>query len=240
MIFTPIASSSHGNAYLVQDGASRLLLECGIPFKRLQAALDYKAQGLDGCLITHEHKDHAGHVAQLVKRGVPVYASPGTVAALGLEGITPLLMLHGNTLGAPLRLGSFVVVPFRTFHDAAEPVGFLIQDSTGDKLAFATDTVNLAYRFKGVRVFALEANYEEEILARNTRMPDSVVKRVRNSHMEISRLCAFLSKQDLSACRQVWLLHLSDASSNEGRFVDLVERVVGPGITVQAAPKEVR
>ncbi len=84
---------------------------------------------------------------------------------------------------------------------------------------------------------AIEANYDDEILSRNTRLPDTVVKRVRNSHMEIHRLCEYLRKLDLSACKEIWLLHLSDASSNEGLFIDLVERVVGPGITVRAAPR---
>lgn len=237
MKFEPIASSSKGNAYLVTDGDSRILLDCGIPFKRLQAALDYQVQTLAGCLITHEHKDHAGHVAQLLKRGVPCYATGGTIRALELDGISPLLMLEGNNLGAPLRLGSFVVVPFRTFHDAAEPVGYLIRGGDGETLAFATDTVGLGYQFRGANIYALEANYKEDILALNTRMPDSVVKRVRNSHMEIDKLCEYLSSQDLSACREIWLLHLSDASSNEGLFVDLVERTVGPGIIVRAAPK---
>lgn len=237
MKFMPIASSSHGNAYLAADGDSRLLLECGIPFKRLQAALDYKVQDLDACLITHEHKDHAGHVAQLVKRGVPVYATPGTVEALGLEGITPLLMLQGNRLGAPLKIGSFVVVPFRTVHDAAEPVGYLLRDSAGEKLVFTTDTNVLPYTFPGANLYAVEANFDEESLSRATRMPDTVIKRVRNSHMEIHEVCEFLAKQDLSDCREIWLLHLSDAHSNEGLFVDLVERAVGPGIIVRAAPK---
>lgn len=237
MIFTPIASSSHGNAYLVTDGESHILLECGIPFRRLQSALDYKVHELDGCLITHEHKDHAGHVDQLIKRGVPVYASPGTVEALGMDGITPLLMLPGNTLGAPVRLGNFVIVPFRVYHDAKEPVGYLIRDSSGEKLAFATDFVNINYQFPDVTTFALEANFDDEILSRNTHIPDAVIKRIRNTHMEIHKLCAFLSKQNLNVCKQVWLLHLSDASSNEGLFVDLVERTVGGGITVQAAQK---
>lgn len=237
MIFKPIASSSQGNAYLVSDGDSRILLDCGVPFKRLQAALDYAVHELDGCLLTHEHKDHAGHVDKLLKRGVDVYATPGTINALELEDIHPLLMLPGNDLGAPLKLGGFVVVPFRTFHDAAEPVGYLIRGRDGEKLVFATDTVGLAYRFPGVSIFAIEANYKEDILGRNTRMPESVVKRVRNSHMEIDRLCDFLRSQDLSDCHEVWLLHLSDASSNEGLFVDLVERAVGPDIVVRAAAK---
>lgn len=237
MIFKPIASSSHGNAYLIADGESRILLECGIPFKRLQAALDYTVQDLDGCFITHEHKDHAGHVAQLIKRGVPVYATPGTVAALELEGITPLLMIPGNSLGAPVRVGSFIVVPFRVAHDAAEPVGYLIRDSQGEKLAFATDLVNIAYRLPGIHTLAIEANYDEEILSRNSHLPDAVVKRIRNSHMEIHRLCEYISDLNLNECETIWLLHLSDASSDEGRFVDLVERAAPQGVTVKAAPR---
>ena len=43
-----------------------------------------------------------------------------------------------------VTLGSFDILPFPTFHDAAEPMGFLIRSRTdGDKLVFATDTVNL-------------------------------------------------------------------------------------------------
>ena len=35
MKFISLASSSHGNAYLVDDGQSVLLLECGLSFRRL-------------------------------------------------------------------------------------------------------------------------------------------------------------------------------------------------------------
>ena len=221
----------------MQEGESRILLECGIPFKRLQAALDYRAQDLTGCLITHEHKDHAGHVGQLVKRGVPVWASPGTVQALGLDGIAPLLMFRGKPMGAPLRVGGMTVVPFRTVHDAQEPGGYLIQGADGDKLCFATDTAGLGYRFPGTAVFALEANYEERLLERHTRIPDGVIKRIRNSHMEITRLCEFLEKQDLGGCRAIWLLHLSDASSSEMEFIYQVRRATGGKIPVRVAQK---
>ena len=235
--FMPLASSSKGNAYLVTSGRSRVLLECGIPLKRLQQALDYRVQELDGCLITQEHTDHAGHVGQLLKRGVPVFASPGTAGALELEGLQPFPMLTGQDLGPPFPLGAFTVVPFRVLHDAAEPVGYLLQDREGDKLVFATDTVNLAYRFPGVGILAIEANYEEELLARHTKIPEQVLRRIRNSHMEIGRVCAFLGKQDLSRCREIWLLHLSDAASDEAQFVYLAAKAAGRGPRVLAAGK---
>lgn len=238
MIFHPIASSSKGNAYLVADGECRILLECGIPFKRLQKALDYQVQELTACLVTHEHKDHAGHVDKLITAGVPIYATAGTINALQNLEIRPLLMLQGSNMGAPLRVGTFTVVPFRTFHDAREPVGFVIRDSQDQSLVFATDTGGLAYQFPGASIIAVEANYEEERLSRNTRIPAQTLERIRNTHMEITQTVDFLAAQDLSKCREIWLLHLSDWSGNDGLFIDLVERVVPAGIMVRCAQKE--
>jgi len=53
-----IASGSKGNAYVVTDGHSQLLLECGIAFKKIRKALNFNTSSLAGCLITHEHGDH--------------------------------------------------------------------------------------------------------------------------------------------------------------------------------------
>ncbi|MCC8128608.1 MAG: MBL fold metallo-hydrolase [Clostridiales bacterium] len=237
LTFRPIASSSAGNAYLVTDGHSRLLLEAGISFRRLQRALDYTAPGLDGCLITHEHKDHAGHIRPLLECGVPVYASPGTARALEPEEVCPFQLLQGRNVGPAFQIGSFTVVPFRTFHDAAEPVGYLIRGFDGEQLVFATDTVGLNYEFREVAIYALEANYDDETLSRNRRMPEARKKRVRNSHMEIHRLCSYLEGLDLTGCRELWLLHLSDVSGNENYFTDLAQRAAGPGVAVRCAEK---
>ena len=62
--------------------------------------------------------------------------------------------------------------------------------------------------------------------------------RITNSHMELSRLCGWLSSLDLSQCRELYLLHLSDSCSNEGRFVDEVERCVPKHVRVTACPKQ--
>lgn len=36
MKIKPVASSSKGNAYLVSDGTTTILLECGLPLKELK------------------------------------------------------------------------------------------------------------------------------------------------------------------------------------------------------------
>lgn len=231
MTFTPLASSSHGNAYLLDDGHTRILIECGVSYRRLRKLLGFSTAELAGCLVSHEHKDHAGCYLDLLKNGVPVYASEGTAEALGCE----LMDTPGE--GEEISIGSLDVLPFATFHDAAEPFGYLIQSrADGDKLMFATDTVSLRYRFPGLNIVALECNYSEEILARAERLPEKVRHRITNSHMEIGRACAFLEALDRSRVRRIYLMHLSDACSNEGLFADLVERVC-PGIEVIVCPK---
>ena len=234
MIFTPLASSSHGNAYLLDDGCTCLLIECGVSYKKLQRLTGFGTAGIVGCLISHEHKDHAGCYGQLLKNGVPVYASAGTAEALECELFE---ILEDRK---PVGIGSFDVLPFPTFHDAAEPVGFLIRSRVdGEQLVFATDTVNLGYQFLGVDLVAVECNYDEEILALAQRIPEKVRHRISNAHMSVLRACNWLEKLDKSRVRAVYLMHLSDACSNEWKFRRLVERVVGPKIKVIICPKEI-
>lgn len=232
MRFDSLASSSHGNAYIVSDKETRILLECGLSRKKLQQLAGFKLTALDACIVSHEHKDHSGCVADLIKSGLPVYMSQGTADALGVELVTAIQ--HGEQFA----VGSIDVLPFTTFHDASEPLGFLFKSRTdGESLAFATDTVNLAYRFPGVNILAIEANYDRDILNRSDKLPDKVRHRIANSHMEISVLCRYLNGLDLSVCREIYLLHLSDAMSHEDKFVDAVRRAVPKGVLVAACRK---
>lgn len=237
MNFIPLASSSAGNAYIVDDGENKLLIECGVPYRRLQKLTGFGTAGICACLLSHEHHDHAKCHLELIKNGVPVYASSGTAEALGCGAITEL-PYNADFEYEEFRAGSYDVLPFRTFHDAAEPVGYLIRSrADGEKLAFATDTVNIRYRFCGLSILAVECNYAYDILDRCTRLPDKVRHRITNSHMELSRLCGWLPELDLERCRELYLLHLSDACSNEGRFVDEVERCVPQHVRVAACHK---
>ena len=232
MKFTSLASSSHGNAYIISDRETRILLECGLSRKKLQQLAGFKLTAFDACIVSHEHKDHSGCVADLIKAGLPVYMSQGTADALGVELVTAIQ--HGEQF----TVGSIDVVPFTTFHDAAEPMGFLFKSRCdGDVLAFATDTVNLAYHFPGVNILAIEANYDREILDRSEKLPDKVRHRITNSHMEIDTLCRYLRTLELSQCREIYLLHLSDAMSDEGRFLYQVRRCVPVWVQVIACPK---
>ena len=123
-----LASSSAGNCYRVTDGKTPLLIEAGIPFREIQRALNYTVTDLAGALISHEHGDHSKAAADLMKAGVDIYASRGTIDALGLSGhrfraVLPRLQFN---------IYSWTILPFEVEHDAAEPLGFLLANKSGD------------------------------------------------------------------------------------------------------------
>ena len=232
MKFEALASSSAGNAYIVSDNDTRILLECGVSHSKLQKLSGFSLSEFQACLVSHEHKDHAKAVTDLISRGMAVYMSPGTADALETDAVN--LIEHMEQF----NVGSLDIVPFTTFHDAAEPLGFLIKSRVdGDVLAFATDTVNLRYKFPGLNILAIEANYDKHILERCEKMPEKVRYRITNSHMEIDTLCDYLRSLDLSQCREIHLLHLSDATSHEGHFLNKVARAVPKGIDITACEK---
>ena len=232
MIFRSLASSSAGNAYVVSDGETRVLLECGLPPKKLMKLVGGPLTDFKAVLVTHEHKDHAKSALDLIAKGMEVYMSAGTAEALETDLSKTVEHMQ------QFNVGSLDIVPFTTFHDASEPLGFLIRSRVdGEVLAFATDTVNLRYRFPGLNILAIEANYTAEVLDRCEKLPEKVRHRITNTHMEIDTLCDYLKTLDLSQCREIHLLHLSDSTSREEEFLCKVRMVVPRGIVVKACPK---
>ena len=237
MKYTSLASSSAGNCYIVDDGQTKLMIDCGITRGAVRKRSGCTLADFAGCLITHEHNDHSKIVPELLKSGMNVYMSEGTALALELDdGL--LAMAKKVQHNVPVQIGTFHVVPFTTYHDAAEPLGFLIQSMVdGEILIHATDTVNLRYHFPAATIIGIEANFDSCILAQSTKLPKKTIHRIQNTHMEIDTLCDILRGRDLSRCREIHLLHMSDSHAAEEEFIYKVRRAVPHGIQVTAAPR---
>lgn len=227
-----MASGSTGNAYRVSDGTTSLLLDAGIPIKRIQAGLQYRVTSLQGCLVTHCHLDHSKAAKDLARLGVDVYTSEGTIDAMGLEGhrFKTVKSLQEVTIG------SFKVLPFDVQHDAPEPLGFLLSSTkTGEKLLYFTDTYYLKYKFCGLTHIMAECNYDMESMRRSVEagyIPPELAPRIIKSHMSLEHLMDMLRANDLSKVRQIYLLHLSDNNSNEARYCEAIQKLTGAEVYV--------
>lgn len=224
-----IASSSRGNCYRLISGNSQLLIECGIPLAKIKKAINYELGKIDGCLISHEHGDHAMSYRQLAEAGVTVYMTKGTALALraGLAGVSILFP------GEARRIGGFGVLPIATQHDAAEPVGYLIVDGD-EKVLFATDTYFLPYKFHGLTQIMIECNYDLNVLQANISagvVSEKQARRLLHSHMSIENTITFLRMQNLSQVKHIWLLHGS-AANGSADFAERVMAATGRPVTL--------
>jgi phosphoribosyl 1,2-cyclic phosphodiesterase len=224
MRFVQYFSSSDGNLYAVKNGKGRtLLLECGVRWARVQKAIDYSLIGIDGCLLTHEHKDHSKSLKYLLEAGVKVYSSRDTFAALGIERHHNMVQLHNGTMTNPFRAGEFEVGFWRANHDAVDPLIFVVRcDDPSEFLLFAPDTSYVTQRFKmAFDIIAIECSYDKRILQGRIdegAISDPLAKRLLTSHAEKSAAMEYLSKCcDLSKCHEIHLLHMSRGNIDRER-----------------------
>jgi len=222
-----IASSSSGNCYLLENENEVLMLECGLTFKKIQEGLNYNTGKVVGCLVTHEHKDHSKSIDQLNKNSIDVYASQGTIEALGLEESYRLKVIKAHE---KIKVGGFIVLPFDTHHDAEESLGFLIQHKDMGKMLFLTDSYYCKYKFKGLDHILVECNYKKEILNENIEsgvIPEWLRDRITKSHFEIENVKDFFKSSDLSSTKNIVLIHLSSQNSDKELFKSEVEKTTG-------------
>lgn len=238
MILRVLGSSSSGNCYLLQSETTGevLAIEAGVKFDKVKQALDYNVRSIVGCIISHEHGDHAKYVKEFTDACVPCYMSDGTRFALK---VTDSPFAHAVWLGEKFEVGSFSVIGFRVEHDANEPCGFFIRHEECGTVLFATDTYFLRYRFDGINNVMLECNYRKDILDKNLasgRIDKNRYDRTLQSHMSFDNCLRTLQANDLSQTCNIVLLHLSDGNSNEREFVQDIQSHY-PNVAVTAATK---
>lgn len=224
-----IGTGSKGNAYLLENEQEALLIECGVNFKAIKQALNFNLSKVVGCILTHEHGDHAKSIKEVMNAGVNVSATEGTHAACGTTmHHRAYMMIPGPTY----HLGNFKVKPFKIEHDAAEPCGFLINHPETGNVLFLTDTMYSHYTFRNLHNIIIEANYSHEVIRVKLDDKEFLKNRVMQSHMSLDTCIEFLRKNDLSKVNNVVLIHLSDGNSDEVLFRAEVTKATGKTVTV--------
>ncbi|MCI9015933.1 MAG: MBL fold metallo-hydrolase [Clostridia bacterium] len=236
-----LGSGSSGNCYLIEaNDNEKLILDAGVKFKIVQKELNFNFNGIKAVLITHEHMDHLKYATNFALYGIDIYASAGTFKKQNLVGHRFKIIKALNQF----EIGNFVILPFDTQHDAAEPLGFLIQHKiTGEKLLYATDTYYIKYKFNKLNYLLLECNYNKEIAKENAK--NGVINKTRysrllESHFSLENVIKFLKSNDLSYAKNIILCHLSDTNSNQYIMQDKVYEatritttIAKPGLNIE-------
>jgi phosphoribosyl 1,2-cyclic phosphodiesterase len=212
-----LGSGSSGNAVVLEAGGRRLLIDAGFSCREIERRL--KLVGLEGAsfaglVVTHEHGDHCRGVYRFARRHrVPVYATAGTFGRLSL-GKRGEVQRHVLRSGRPAEIGGFRVEPLAVPHDAAEPIGLLVEDAAGHRVGLVADLgarTRLAWdRLSDLDALILETNHDVEML-RNGPYPWPLKERIAARHGHLSNRDAADGLPDLLSDRLKWVLlyHLS-------------------------------
>lgn len=233
-------SGSSGNGYLIDDGRTQLMIECGIPLKKVQKSMRFDFSKIVGCLISHEHRDHCKHLPQLLdSTSIDFFATSGTFKAMSED---PVLHIHANDYyrfhqlkyRVTQKIGTWYVTPFEVQHDVEEPCGFLIDNTAGDRLVFITDSYYSRYQFPNVTHMMIEANYSKDIIDETMTSGFDLKRKTRllESHFDFERTLEFIKTNRSNRLQEIWLLHLSDSNSNEREFKEETQRVTGVPVFV--------
>ena len=207
-----------------------LIIEAGIPMIEVKKALKFKISNIKGCIVSHEHKDHAKYIREFLKCGIKVLALPDVFRSQGLANpfCKEIEPMHGY------KVGGFKILPLSVVHDVP-CVGFVITHDEMGKLIFITDTMMLEYKLPKLNHIMLEANYADEILQYNIDngiVPVSMRERLLHSHMELQTTKEILRANDISSVNEVVLLHLSSYNSDAAQFQREVQETSGKPVYI--------
>jgi len=213
-------SGSRGNLYQVDD----ILIDPGVPIKATKKALNFRLSEIRACLCGHFHSDHSKAAKDILRAGIDLYCSQETAEALKLSGHR----LHIIEPMKEFKINRWRILPFPLVHDAPN-LGFLLQKG-GKKCLYCNDTNYISHKFRGLNFILLGVNYDAEILKENVAtgtIDPEVAKRVLQNHMSLETAKGFFRANDMSKVEAIYLLHLSDANSDEERFKKEIETITG-------------
>lgn len=238
--FHTIFSGSSGNAVLLSDGKTTLLIDCGVSGKQIAASLfdlGISPEEISYVLVTHEHVDHTKGVGIFSRRyNIPIIASAGTWSKMDIGSIDDDNVISFDTF-KPFELQGIIITPFEIPHDAAMPTGYRF-DINNQSFAVATDMGHITDSAKNAltdcEYVVLEANYDR-IMLKNGSYPYHLKQRINGKygHMcndDTAIMAEFLVKNNT---KHIALGHLSNENNTpETAFETVAKHLELSGIKI--------
>lgn len=216
--FCLLASGSKGNAVYLESQGQAVLVDnglSGVELERRMESAGLSPSLLKTIILTHEHRDHSSGVGVAARRlRVPVMATRGTWLNCPNTKKTRHLAIEA---GRSFEVGGMQITPFSVPHDAADPVGLVVQAGAA-RLGICTDlgwaTRLVEARLARCHALVLESNHDPQML-NNGPYQEWLKQRVRSRHGHLSNQegAALLGKLHHNELREVVLAHLSETNN---------------------------
>lgn len=212
-----LASGSKGNACVVRDGTTCILIDCGTTKKYLSQAMGkvhVSHDDIDALLITHDHSDHISQLNMF--KDLPIY-SP--------VELSDIESFHVEQMH-PFFVETLKVTPLALSHDAPHTTGYILENGM-EKMVYITDTGYVKDSYfplcKGADYIVMECNHDVEMLM-HTRRPQYVKARIFSDEGHLcNEDCAEVLDQIVTRnTKSIFLAHISQEGNTRERALSVV------------------
>lgn len=240
-----LGTGSSGNAYVIGDGETWILLDCGLGVRDLQRRLaqhGLSLEDLTAVVLSHGHDDHVRGAIRATEGRIPVFATGRTFEAAvekmpRLKRERPLPLHVEIAAKKTFVVGSLEITPHPVPHDWPSTFGFVVSDGAGGRVAVATDVghpeESLLDFIAGANLLFLEFNHDLDWL-RQGPYPAFLKARVAGpgGHLANHDAADSIPKVVGGDTKRVVAVHLSRENNRphmvEEALLEAVERLGGP------------
>jgi phosphoribosyl 1,2-cyclic phosphodiesterase len=221
--FTVLGSGSGGNAAVIRSGNTILMVDAGLSAAQLCSRLEscgVDPSQISGILVSHEHGDHTRGLEVFTRR----HRIPVLVNAMTREVLSPALPHAAWKVipcGGAFQFAGFEIESFRVPHDAVDPMGFILR-AGGVALGILSDlghaTTLVRSKVAALDALFVEANYDCQMLANDTKRPWSTRQRIssRHGHLSNDQCAEIIAAAASPGLQHLVLGHLSRDCNSPG------------------------